>query len=72
MFESFSDAHQQLADINEELQQLDEQLLLLMARKHKLLKRKKKIENTLNPTVVVDLKLWDKNGNSEEDSLSYN
>lgn len=62
----FSDERQQLADIDEELKQLDEQLLLWMSRKQKLLKRKKRLENSLNSPVLVDLQSWDKTGNNYE------
>jgi len=55
-----TDHHDELNLVMEELTQLDQQIDGLMARKKKLLKRKKKLEKTLNPDTPADPKVWDK------------
>jgi len=55
-----TDRRDELNSVMEELTRLDQQIDHLVARKHKLLKRKKRLEKTLNPDKPTDTKVWDK------------
>ena len=55
-----ADRRDELNLVMAELTRLDQQIDSLMARRKKLLKRKKRLEKTLNPETPTDTKVWDK------------